>query len=108
MLPNIENFRARAEQLLKNIGGHVMQPHRHLVSLLILTTLLALPACAKMERAAARSGAAVQRGTAKVEHGAEKVGDKIGAGMDETAEKLGRAGHKVDQAAKRAGEKLPQ
>lgn len=86
----------------------MMQRYSQSLIVLVLLGLLVLPACTKIKRAAATSGAAVQHETAKVEHGAEKVGDKIGNGMERTADKIERAAHKVDQAAKRAGEKLPQ
>jgi hypothetical protein len=91
-----------------NQGGQTMNKPVNLLCLLMLFWLITLSACAKMERAAARSGAAVQQGTAKIEHGVEKVGDKIGSGAEKGVAKVDRAGEKVDQAAKRAGEKLSE
>lgn len=77
-----------------------------ILTVFVIFAMLALPACAWIKRTAARSGAAVQRGTAKVERGADKAGDRIGQGVEKTAEKVERVGEKIDQGAKRVGEKL--
>jgi len=72
----------------------------------VVLGLLALPACAKVKRAAATSGAAVEHGTARVGDGLDKVGDTLRSGMDKTAVKIERVGEKADHAAKELGNKL--
>jgi len=78
------------------------------VAIFFIIVLPVLPGCAKAKRVAARSGAAVQHGTAHVGDGVEKVGDKIRTGMDKTADKLEVVGEKLDQGAKKMVEKFPE
>lgn len=70
-----------------------------------------------VERAGARTGAAVDRTGARMEAGAERAGqktsnaanragDRLGDAADRTGDKADRAGDKMEGSAKRAGNKM--